>query len=154
MYDWKDVTVAKITHVFDPARNAATQANGDGSATTVLSSAGECDLFFKLEKTDNFDAVSDKSVATVDGEGVHRGDEEHESLFEVGPPVPIGKSQDGKVAAQSSLWPAAYPTGGGEDSVEVKSAAASVISETLYADKIDYFFSFPLLISKWSYASG
>ena len=122
MYDWKDVTVAKITHVFDPARNAATQANGDGSATTVLSSAGECDLFFKLEKTDNFDAVSDNSVATVDGEGVHRGDEEHKSLFEVGPPVPIGKSHDGKVAAQSSLWPAAYPTGGGEDSVEVKSA--------------------------------
>jgi len=33
-------------------------------------------------------------------------------------------------------------------------SSASVISETLYADKIDYFFSFPLLISKWSYASG
>ena len=33
-------------------------------------------------------------------------------------------------------------------------SSASVISETLCADKIDYFFSFPLLISNWSYASG
>ena len=60
-----------------------------------------------------------------------------------GAPAPLMYIKNAKAAMHEIPWNA-KPT----------FSSASVISETLYADKIDYVFSFPLLISKWSYASG